>query len=83
MMRLNSTIALTIILLASMLVVGTISGVWGFSFGRTALKGVTQPAISPVLGGAANRSKPQQATFVQEEDILEQVKARTSSITKR
>jgi len=66
-----------------MLAVGIISGAWGFSFGRTALKGVTQPAISPVLGGPASKSKSQQATFVPEEDILAKVKARTSSTTKR
>jgi len=67
-----------------MFAVGTISGAWGFSFGRKALKGVTQPAISSVLGGTANKNKSQQTKpFISEAEILEKVKARTSSTTQR
>ncbi len=80
-MKLNSTVALTLLLLSSMFAVGAITGTWGYSFGRKALRGITQPALSPVLGGTTSQSKPRQgATFLREEDILKQVKKRTSTI---
>lgn len=64
--------------------IGIVSGAWGFTFGRKALKGITQPTISSVLGGSNNQGKRSQRgnTFLQEEDILEHVKAETSGSKK-
>ncbi|MEA5467379.1 hypothetical protein [Spirulina sp. 06S082] len=46
-MKTNSTVALTIALLSLMSLAGTASAFLGYSLGREALKGVTQPDISP------------------------------------
>lgn len=46
-MKFNSTVALTFVLLVMMLSAGAVSGVWGYTMGREALKGVTQPNTSP------------------------------------
>ncbi len=79
-MKLNSTVVLTSILLSSMFVIGIISAGWGFSFGTKALKGITQPAISPVLGGAArdNKSPRQRSAFLKEKDILKKLEKEDS-----
>lgn len=79
-MQLKSPTRLTLALLSFMLAVGIISGVWGFDFGRKALKGITQPAISPVLGsnGSQGKRSQQGTTFLQEEEVLERVRAEVS-----
>lgn len=67
-----------------MLITGIFTGVMGYSFGRKALRGVTQPAISPILGGAVgSRSTSQQGSkFLKEAEILKNVKARINGPTK-
>ncbi|NET54924.1 MAG: hypothetical protein F6K47_01570 [Symploca sp. SIO2E6] len=79
-MKLNSTVALTLLLLAMMLGAGFVSAMWGFTLGHQALKGVTQPDIRPTkkLAGnqkAADAQKAQEGVAVlQEENILRDVK---------
>lgn len=46
-MKFNSTVALTLILLAMMLGAGFVSSMWGFTIGHEALKGITQPDVRP------------------------------------
>lgn len=78
-MKRKSTSGLTIALLSFMLMIGIVSAAWGFTFGRKALKGITQPTIGPVFGASNQGKRPQGgSTFLQEEDILEHVKAETS-----
>lgn len=77
-MKLNSTVAFTLILLACMSAIGTVSGALGYSFGRSALKGVTQPAISPILGGTISSGGRENTGFLKEAEILRRVKEQTS-----
>jgi len=77
-MKLNSTVAFTLILLASMSAIGTVSGALGYSFGRSALQGVKQPAISPLLGGTINSGGRENTGFLKEAEILRRVKEQTS-----
>jgi hypothetical protein len=79
-MVLNSTVVLTLILLALMFGAGVTSSVWGFTLGREALKGTTQPDVRPSnnagngkQGTAANKD---QVSILKEKDILKTVKAR-------
>lgn len=83
-MKLNSTFALTLTLLAGMLITGIVTGAWGYTFGRKALKGVTQPAISPILGGAVSgdSSSRQGSGFLKETEILKNVQARINGPAK-
>jgi hypothetical protein len=77
-MKLNSTVALTLILLTLMLGAGCVSGLWGFALGHEALKGVTQPDTRPTSKMKGRKAPSQQATVVllKEEDILASVKTR-------
>lgn len=78
-MKLNSTIGLTLILLASMLIAGVFSAVAGMSLGREALKGITQPDTRPT-NNLANRKgdapRKNELTVLQEDQIIAKVKAR-------
>ncbi|NEO97577.1 MAG: hypothetical protein F6K58_02465 [Symploca sp. SIO2E9] len=77
-MKLNSTVALTLTLLAMMLGVGLMSALWGFTLGHEALKGVTQPDVRPTkkLAGSQKSSAGKEGvTFLREEDILINVDA--------
>lgn len=77
-MKLNSTVALTLTLLAMMLGAGLVSAVWGFTLGHEALKGVTQPDVRPTkkLAGTQKSSTGKEGlTFLSEEDILINVDA--------
>ena len=72
-MKLNSTVALTLILLAMMLGAGFVSAMWGFTVGHEALKGVTQPDVRPTKKLAGNQQTyPGQegVPILREEDIL-------------
>jgi hypothetical protein len=83
MKRINSTVALTFILLTLMLGAGIVSSAWGFAIGREALKGITQPDSRPT--NKANRKNPggrEELTLVKEEDILATVKARINGNSK-
>jgi len=77
-MRLNSTLALTLILLSSMLGAGFVSSMWGFTLGHEALKAVTQPDSRPNKKLPRNKLKTpgkEGLAILREEDILIRVKA--------
>jgi hypothetical protein len=82
-MKFNSTLSVTLILLLFMLSVGIVSAAGGFVFGRSALKGVTQPVINPILGSNADLSNPAQEGqgFQKESKIIAAVKAEIESTT--
>lgn len=75
-MKINSTIALTVTLLLMMSAAGGASAFWGYALGREALKGVTQPDISP----SKNLAKQNDSTagdkelkiLLTEEELLKQ-----------
>lgn len=76
-MKLNYTVALTLILLTLMAGAGYASGKWGFHVGREALKGVTQPDGRPATKLKIRKAKSQRqakVVLLKEEDILASVK---------
>ncbi|HEY9852281.1 MAG TPA: hypothetical protein V6D28_22600 [Leptolyngbyaceae cyanobacterium] len=78
-MKLNSTVALTLILLVLMLGAGFVSGMWGFALGYEALKGVNQPDTRPTARGKNNQDTApgtQKLVFLKEADILKSVRVR-------
>lgn len=77
-MKLNYTVALTLILLTLMAGAGYASGIWGFAVGREALKGVTQPDARPTSKIKNRKASSQQEAvmMLKEEDILKTIKAR-------
>jgi uncharacterized protein affecting Mg2+/Co2+ transport len=84
-MKLNSTVALTLILLAMMLGAGFVSAMWGFALGHEALKGVTQPDIRPTKKLAdkkATASGKEGVPILREEDILVNVNEYINSKSK-
>ncbi|HBL12829.1 MAG TPA: hypothetical protein DD379_15815 [Cyanobacteria bacterium UBA11162] len=77
-MKLNSTVALTLILLAMMLGAGFVSAMWGFTVGHEALKGVTQPDVRPTKKLVNNQqpsSDNEGVAILREKDILTNVHA--------
>jgi hypothetical protein len=79
-MVLNSTVVLTLTLLALMFGAGVTSSVYGFTLGREALKGTTQPDVRPsnnASGKAGTPANKDQVSILKEKDILKTVKART------
>ena len=79
-MAVNSTVVLTLILLALMFGAGVTSSVLGFTTGREALKGTTQPDVRPSnnagSGKQGNPANKDQVSILKEKDILKTVKAR-------
>ena len=79
-MAVNSTVVLTLILLTLMFGAGVTSSVWGFTIGREALKGTTQPDIRPSNNAGSGKQGTQaskdQVSILKEKDILTTVKAR-------
>lgn len=78
-MKLNSTVALTLILLVSMVAAGLVSASWGTVLGREALKGVTQPDTRPTnnkAGGQARSARREELTVLPENTIIANVKIR-------
>ena len=78
-MRINSTVALTFILLTLMFGAGIVTGAWGFAIGREALKGITQPDARPTNKGGKKPSSTrasEELVILQEEDIIKKVKTR-------
>jgi outer membrane biosynthesis protein TonB len=72
-MKFNTTVALTLILLAMMLGAGFVSAMWGFTLGHEALKGVTQPDVRPTKKLADNKQVSpgkEGVPLLREEDIL-------------
>jgi hypothetical protein len=58
---------------------GFLSGSFGYSLGREALKGITQPDTRPgnaLVGSDASQPRHETVTFLEEETILSNVKAR-------
>jgi hypothetical protein len=89
-MKLNSSVVLTLLLLASMLGAGIVSGTVGASVGREALKGIQQPDTRPTSSLAkrqakanssnattVNAGKKEEVQILSEEKILASVKERT------
>lgn len=76
-MKLNSTVALTLVLLTSMLAAGLVSAAFGLTLGRDALKGITQPDTRPTNNLANRKGKParqSELVILREEEILKNVK---------
>ncbi|PSB25387.1 hypothetical protein C7B82_23720 [Stenomitos frigidus ULC18] len=83
-MKLNSTVALTLILLVSMVAAGLVSASWGSSLGREALKGITQPDTRPSNNKAGNRAgttRREELAVLPESDIIANVKVRMNGGT--
>ena len=83
-MKLNSTVALTLILLVSMVVAGLVSASWGSSLGREALKGITQPDTRPNNNKSGNRAgttRREELAVLPESDIIANVKVRMNGGT--
>jgi hypothetical protein len=77
--KVNSTVALTLILLILMLIGGYVSAIWGYAIGHEAIEGVNQPDSRPAgkLGFRKNhKSRQQGVVMLKETDILAAVKAR-------
>lgn len=78
-MKLNSTVALTLLLLILMLGAGYMSALWGFTVGLEALKGVNQPDARPTNKIKLRKHNSQQqepVVMLKEEDIITNVRAR-------
>ncbi|KPQ40592.1 MAG: hypothetical protein ACLFM4_00415 [Phormidium sp.] len=81
-MKFNWTVFLTITLLLLMMAAGGLSAIWGFSLGREALKGVTQPEFRPgsnLSNQPDNQPNSNKPRFLDEEDILQDVEAQIQS----
>ncbi len=84
-MKLNSTVVLTLTLLALMLGAGSVSAFLGFDIGSKALKGVTAPDSRPTTKFANAKTGNSQhggLVLLKEEEILKTVKARIEGKTK-
>lgn len=71
-MKLNSTVALTLILLAMMFGAGTVSALLGYTLGHGALKGVRQPDVSPTkkLAGENSSASGQEGLKMLDEKVV-------------
>jgi hypothetical protein len=84
-MKLNSTVVLTLTLLALMLGAGSVSAFLGFDIGSKALKGVTSPDSRPTTKFASAKTGNSQhggLVLLKEEEILKSVKARIEGKSK-
>ncbi len=77
-MKINSTVALTLSLLALMFGAGVVSAAWGLVVGREALKGITQPDTRPTNPTAQNAPRKEEVVILQEEALIAAAKARMS-----
>jgi hypothetical protein len=69
----NSTIFVSLALLALMIGAGSTTGSWGYKLGREALKGITQPDVRPtnnLTGAKTSLSSKAEVVFLKEKDIL-------------
>lgn len=85
-MKLNTTVALTIVLLVLMLGAGFVSGMWGFALGHEALKGVSQPEGRPSAKTKTQKDAPpgtQELVFFKETDIIKNVRVKIQNYQKR
>lgn len=83
-MKLNSTVALTLMLLTLMVGAGLVSAMWGVALGREALKGVTQPDTRPTnnLAKRGTSTHREEFTILREEDIIASAKSRIDGTVK-
>jgi hypothetical protein len=83
-MKFNSTVVYTFVLLFLMVGAGVASGVSGFSMGREALKGITQPDSRPNKGKANKTGvlAKEDLQMLKEEDIIKSMKERIDSSAK-
>ncbi|EDX86453.1 hypothetical protein S7335_4157 [Synechococcus sp. PCC 7335] len=77
-MKINPTVAFTLILLTLMIGSGIVSSSWGYAIGRQALTGVRQPETRPANAVIANRSdgKKGELVFLDEDKIINDVNNR-------
>lgn len=77
-MKINPTVAFTLILLTVMFGSGVVSSSWGYAIGRQALTGVRQPETRPSNAVIANRSggKQGELVFLDEDKIISDVNNR-------
>ncbi|MGF1537159.1 MAG: hypothetical protein ACFB4J_11835 [Elainellaceae cyanobacterium] len=76
-MRIDPMIAFTFLFLSLMAGATVVSGLWGYTLGRSALQGITQPDMRPNrLEEDSSNSKREKMVFVSEEAILEDITAR-------
>jgi hypothetical protein len=69
----NSTILVSLALLALMIGAGASTGSWGYKLGREALKGITQPDVRPTNNFTVTKnslSGKAEVVFLKEKDIL-------------
>ncbi|NEQ41525.1 MAG: hypothetical protein F6K40_37160 [Okeania sp. SIO3I5] len=74
----NSSIFLTLGLLALMFGAGLSSASWGFKLGREALKGITQPDTRPtnnLASDQSNSNRREELVFLKEDKIIINVKS--------
>lgn len=83
MIRVNPTLAFTLILLSTMIGAGVVSGSWGYILGREALRGITQPETRPgQLADTDGESAPRSGlTILNEDEIINDVRARMAGNT--
>lgn len=83
MIRINPTLGLTLILLSMMIGAGVVSGSWGYTLGREALRGVTQPETRPGQVGASDgESAPQSGlAILNEDELINNAKSRMAGNT--
>lgn len=76
-MRIDPMTAFTFLFLSLMAGATVVSGLWGYTLGRSALQGITQPDMRPNrLEEDSRSSKREKMVFVSEEAILEDITAR-------
>ncbi len=83
-MKINSSVALTLILLTLMFGAGFVCAAYGFTLGKEALKGITQPDVRPTNNLASRQGsvlRREEVVILREEDILRRVKAQIGSST--
>ena len=76
-MRINPTVVLTFLLLTMMFGAGGVSARWGLSLGKSALKEITQPEISPTSkrdDGQESLVEGEGIVFLKEKEVLTNVK---------
>jgi hypothetical protein len=83
-MKLNTTVVYTFSLLFLMVSIGLASAFSGFSIGREALKGITQPDSRPHQGKKADAKSAQQGELVlwNEQEIIQTVQERFNATGK-
>lgn len=85
-MRIDPVVALTVMLLSILVAATSVSLSWGYSLGRSALKGVTQPDVRPPTSTTPNSNgtdggekPPTDMVFWSENEIIESAKSRIKS----